>query len=565
MIIRAQIGVHFVDESYWIASMLKFARGATPFADEAFVQQPSFFIGAPLMRMFLWVTGGSQNGVVLYSRSLYLLMSVGVACFVYHCLTLRGWTRRSAVMVATITIAVVPDGIAGLSYNNLAAHGLMTALFAGYAVFGLPSEASDRRIAYLVGCMSLALAVGVIAYPPLCITGGVAVLIVFGLSPPRVRRYLVVALAVTGSLSCIFLLFVLRNTRWEHVEAVLALTRATDKLGGLQKLLSMTQYVSRVLPPWWLSVVLVAFVSLSVCMRSRRWARSFALPSALATLSVWFYVTHIAGSGYQPVLQFVFLAGLLAPFGLALGLVEKSLSTGLMLSVVLPSFLASFMFGYSSGNGGPNLGLGMLPALLVAVACLAGGENRSPGGALAKVGLWGLLVFVLVHFQFAFVYQDHKWTEQTSWVQEGPFAGLWTTPAKADYLKELSALVTDLERSSDMGKDKIIFYPNFPAGYLMTSLRPGVFASWVERSEGLPEKYLPVFEAQYRKSLVRMANTNTWVVEMKDNWAFGRTPQPVLPTDRFHRLLAAWKPERVRETDFAVVYRLPHGCAAPGR
>jgi len=76
---------------------------------------------------------------------------------------------------------------------------------------------------------------------------------------------------------------------------------------------------------------------------------------------------------------------------------------------------------------------------------------------------------------------------------------------------------------------------------------------------------MSVFETHYRKSLIRMANTNTWVVELNHDWAFYQKLHPVLSTDRFFRLLAEWSPERFRETEIARVYRLPRGCSLASR
>jgi len=566
MAMRARVGVNFTDESYWIVSMLKFARGDIPFADEAFAQQPAFFIGAPLMKAFLWATQGSQDGVVLYSRGVYLVINLGLACLLYHLLKLRGWPTRNALMLATIIVAVVPDGIAGLSYNNVAVLAFTTALFAGYAVSGLPPDEKPRRLAFLVACISLAVAAAVLAYPPLVIPALIAVVGTMASSPRRVRSYLGVALVAAGVVSTLALLYCLRHTRWQDIDTTLELTRSTNKMGGLQKLLSMKAQVGRMLPPWRVSALLVAMIVLAASTRRGLWARLLCWQTAFIGLTIWFYFAHIADGGYQPVAWLLFLGGMVAPVGLALGILEKRLSKGLVLNVVVPSFAAAFIFGYTSGNGGANLGLGALPALLVAIACMLGGdEAQSPGSAWVPVGCWALLVFVLVSFQYAFIYEDQKWPAQTSRVKGGPFAGLWTTPAKAVYLDEIGALVAELERSKDAPGSKIIFYPNFPAGYLMTSLRPGVFASWVERSENLPEKYLSVFETHYRKSLIRMANTNTWVVELNHDWAFYQKLHPVLSTDRFFRLLAEWSPERFRETEIARVYRLPRGCSLASR
>ncbi len=86
-----------------------------------------------------------------------------------------------------------------------------------------------------------------------------------------------------------------------------------------------------------------------------------------------------------------------------------------------------------------------------------------------------LLFLNLLAFQFVYMYREDPFTVLTSPVSSGPFKGLYTTAKRQSYLESFQRRISKIDEEHEA----IIFYPDFPAGVLMTKSRLGVCTTWL--------------------------------------------------------------------------------------
>ncbi|MCR5687977.1 MAG: hypothetical protein K6G58_08155 [Lachnospiraceae bacterium] len=85
LFVRSPLGFCWSDESFYVSTADRFFRGAVPLADEWYRTQLSSLVMLPFYAAFTAVTGGN-DGVILYFRILYLLLSSCVALVFYNVL-----------------------------------------------------------------------------------------------------------------------------------------------------------------------------------------------------------------------------------------------------------------------------------------------------------------------------------------------------------------------------------------------------------------------------------------------------------------------------------------------
>jgi F0F1-type ATP synthase assembly protein I len=150
----------------------------------------------------------------------------------------------------------------------------------------------------------------------------------------------------------------------------------------------------------------------------------------------------------------------------------------------IPSFVAGLVTAYTSGNGYVNAGLGMLSATVATTVFLIkaflkfASKDSSKSTFFSREIIAPFLVVLFLglsqYHLFSFsnmVYRDADIPQLSSQIESGPFRGLYTTQNKKNYLDELSK---DLKAVSRSGDRVLFYYSNFPAGYLLTSMRSAI-------------------------------------------------------------------------------------------
>ena len=101
-----------------------------------------------------------------------------------------------------------------------------------------------------------------------------------------------------------------------------------------------------------------------------------------------------------------------------------------------------------------------------------------------------VLLAIGVTLQYFSVYRDSGIQHLTTRVDDGPYAGIYTTALKRGFLTRL-----DRDVAAATGRDcRIFFYNIFPAGYLFGHGRPATNATWFD----VPDRH----EARYQRLLL---------------------------------------------------------------
>lgn len=461
--LRLFLGVDLGDEPFYVAMPYRFLLGDRPFIDEWNPTQGAALIEMPFVRLFIHLRGGT-DGILLYARHLYFLLSclLGLAAF----RMLRPHLDAApAAAIALIPICFVPLGLPTLSYNTI-----------GYGAFTIGIFLALRGTAAHVAGAGILHGVAALAYPPMAIASAAFAGVRAGTSKEnRLKYFAIYSLAAVATVAAVF-----ASYRIGPSDLLLArerLNHGSDphKSYGLMKLFDILAAFARYLL---LPGSLAALLSLAAALfAERRGKRALAAGVALAGLAILCVLSRASVGGIGS-------HGLLISFAALGAILFRRLDGGadttpraLFFGVWLPSVILAVTMAWTSTNGILNAGVGVVGAAMVTaflfvrwIGELAAGDPR-----LARMtpAVPLLLLAALFYFNRT-VFRDGDVTKLTARITEGPFQGLMTHPEKKPYIDELIADIT----SAASSPGKILIYPHFPAGYLVTPRRPLTTSVW---------------------------------------------------------------------------------------
>lgn len=457
--VRIFFGVDFADEAWYAANSYRYVLGDRPYVDEKNVtQQTSSVLLYPFT--WAWSTAIGREGIILYFRHLYVGFCLALAAVLWLALHRIVPGRAYLPVAATMPVALLPLGIPSLSYNTLACGGFLAGSFGVLAACLRSSPALAAGSALLHG-------VAVFAYPPLILPVTVQLGLAAGFLRPG--RRVLVALAAPVAASCLGLLALFLSAGVGVVRgAVSDSSEYIGHAGGGEKLHQVVEGVSEGFP-W--GLVAVVLILLAWLLRSR-------VPSLAAFLLVLLVVAAkppgevTTATSTMLVGNYSLLAVGLYPF-----IRGSPYARPLLAAVWLPAIAAGTLVAYSSANGAINFGLGSAPGAVVTLLFVAAATEQILGRAgparAVSVAAVSLVLGVLFVLQWLDVYRDGPIGEMTVRIEEGPYKGLRTTPIKMRFLDEVAGVVEPLDESSS-----VLFYDEFPAGYLLTRARPRTSLVW---------------------------------------------------------------------------------------
>jgi hypothetical protein len=466
---RSSFGVDVTDESFYVALPYEFVLGNKPFADEKTLQQTAGILLTPFVRARVTLKGGT-DGLVLFMRRLYLLLAC--AATVSSFLALRCFVRAAAAAVASLLpVAFIPFSIPNLSYNTMGALLLTIGLMAGAA------SLRTKHVRLPAALHVIALGLAAVAYPTLIVAVCAALIITttIHLRGGEGRGFLGAAVVSGVVLVGCFAVYAIRTIKLHDVLTSFDYVRSFGvHVAGWAKL-------RRLLEQWgtdqpyrgllgWEIAALVAIATFS----SRR-IRGVAVCGLLLLLPLA-PSERLTSSHFIVILAaLVFLPPIVA------ALHGSQDGRILLLTCSLPSLVAGIITSFTSSNGLGNAAIGLLPAAIVAVAlaveCAAEAE-LVPLAVCASLALPAALqVSAWNH-----VYRDDAIALLTQRIDSGPFAGIFTAPAKARFL---AGIRSDVLAAAGRAKT-CAFYDDFPAGYLFSAMRPVAPSVWLPPRRGYP-------------------------------------------------------------------------------
>ena len=486
--VRLFIGVDFTDEAFYNSLPYSFVLGLRPYRDELNLAQNAGILLTPFFQLYHSIVG-SSFGLVLFNRHLYFALLAVCSFLSFRVATGyvgRNFGRLLAAFVLTFSYFNIPS----LSYNTIGALFLFIGLFLLLTLATLGSRSHPH---WLIFGANSCFVVSAFGYPTLLLSS----LAGFGVSlwlserttpvnsPPQVGRNRI-AWGATLVLGLAGALAFLACFRLDHIGASLAyagsrgydLTESAMRGAGV-----LGEQLWRLR---WYFLGLAALLALPILpARSFRNFRSSFFWAILTSFAILLLLIHRQPSlatyptGSSPLLL---CFGLLLPLALVL-LPDRRQGRELLVVICLPAFLAAVAIALYSTNGLMSATLGLFPASVGCLLCVAmiassiDRDVRSNGIRVASVSgaLIPLLVFQ-VYCLLEYSYRDAPFASGVRSVfASGPFAGLVTTEAKT---RRLDALTADLNSLGDSART-IFICGQFPAGYLLSPLKPRTFSTWV--------------------------------------------------------------------------------------
>ena len=471
MLWRMRFGLDVSDEAFYVALPVRFALGDKPFVDELNIAQTAGLLIYPIIRVYTAIAGTS--GIFYFIRLLYLVF-FGLVGWSAYALAKTRLSQPAALLIGTACLCFIPYGLPGLSYNTLSMGLFALGLFV-VARWLLVSERSRSIVRSPMFWAGVAHAGACFAYASLLLAVlGTAAVIVFLARGERVRATLTYAaggLAFCVLVSPIFLMAGAASLR--EVFAYSGGSGSTATFTIATTSLRLTAFLAQY--PQLPFAAFIAAVTMTV-------ARRYALLTAAGAAFLPLLARGSLLTGPLASLGFVSCFALLGPI-LSLGLRDRRAARVLVVGIAVPSGIAATMAALSSGNGVFAAGLGLYPAAILTATILAmfidetlkagGWPTMRPYLALAPA----VVLYVLLQYITAqdCIYRDGMRADLTARVTEGPYKGLYTSPAKKEFLHTLSEDI----RTYGGRAERALFVYDLPVGYLIANRRPLATSPWI--------------------------------------------------------------------------------------
>jgi hypothetical protein len=429
---RASVGFSFYDDTFYAVVPWRFAHGAKFLLDELSLQTVGEMVAVPLV--WIWERIFGLTGIVLAMRLLWVALATAGAALAIR--LLHG-TARLGVLAAAVALPLLapPYHVFAPTYNTVSSLLFTLAVLFGFAAL------RDRR-ATLAASAGVSLALGTAAYPPLAVAA-IALLATFVVMARewRLVGYAVGAAAIVGAAAGAALLL---GVSLADVRLALSLgsanvSRFSSPADKLRSVFSHTglALVSVWLLPMW---ALAAVASIPRTPARLRATALALLPLAAALPGAVLLASHdhlLFGTSAQSWL-ITLCAGMIVPSVVAAWRLGRRDLLRLLVLAAPFSAVGYVTVAYVT-NSTWNRGM---PA--IALAPLAVGLLICWGLAIAEDGGWVPLVMgVLIAFAvvfgllFASVFGQDPAQHHVR-VTSGAYAGLLTTEAHRDQLRELS-------------------------------------------------------------------------------------------------------------------------------
>lgn len=463
---RLFLGVNFTDEAFYIALPYRFSLGDIPIRDEQNLAQFAGFLLVPFTRAFLHLQG-STEGIVLFFRHLHLGFTIVIGSCVF--VVIRRHLRWPvALMISAVCVAFVPFNIHGLSYNTLGCGFLTAGCFLG--LVENESRITSGASYFISGvCHGLA----VLSYPTLIIAVfayGAAILFFGDCRRTRLALYICGGLLV----ALIPTILALRAGA-ESIRAAMEYVNNGPQGGGREKLREVFMGLTLKSPhhgAFGLAVTMLVVWHLF----KPRWLRYLLplLPMLLITYTI------STARGVRSYLEAHYLINSLGLSGLFLYpfIAEDRFGKRLYQFVLCPSVLGGLVTAWSSSNGAVNSAIGMFPAslasLILAVKALQAIPVTTTLLNIVRSSLTmitpALILLPLMMGGSKYLYGGGSLftADLTEEVPSGPYGGIRTTADRKAFVERFSRVADRFVHPNDT----VMFFANFPAGYLFPNARP---------------------------------------------------------------------------------------------
>ncbi len=496
---RIHFAVDYYDETFYIGMTYHYLLGGKPFVDELSIAQATSLLLYPAFYLFYWIHH-SPSGIVLFSRVLYFTFTLGIFCSSFLLLK-KTVDRRMAMLIAFIPVSFTLFYIYGLSYNTMGSLLLLTGII--FLFYSLTYREFPLITGLLIGgaCFN---------YFPFTILALFLLLLmwIYNCSWKFMGRYFL-GLCILASILAYFLI----SAGFANLEKIYQFSTSLGvQGGGILKLSSFFQNMYHAFP---YKLFFVFLFGLAFIIH-RQFKASYFIASCILIFTL-----VLKGWGENNFMIYLSLIGLLAPL-LYLFIRKHPLANRILLLIWLPGFIGGLISAWASGNGWYNSlvgGLSMPIATFLFLSLLSEGilehfhQEKIKNVVFCSSILFMMFVLIaLTRTAFNKNYGDKPNDTLHEKITSGSFKGLYTTPEKSNFLL---ALQKDVASTSTQNKS-ILFFDDFPAGYLLSTMKPHTNTIWLFPTGSFP-KFTKSLTLAYFQNSNHLPDVIVKIIGVADN------------------------------------------------
>lgn len=486
MIIRAHYGMDTTDETFYLATAKRFSDGDMLIKDDWNTGQIFGFLLLPLYRGYVF-QHGSNEGIILFSRMLFVVLELFTAGFMFR--ILRKYTDRTgASLMASVCILLYTRGnIVNLSYYSV---GFLTFVLA-ILWWAEADTVCRKRWKFLCSGISFAVSVLCMPYMVLVFCGISLLGIYFHLKGCGDKRNEILMFGLGIVLAAMaFILYYGRWIPWSQLLEYLPnlfQDPTMEKKGILGQIFDLGVYFFRYFMKYTWFFYLVTFVVSFFCGKNGN--EKIRIKAILEWLLL---AEFLIQSVY---VRTFFEGGVIATFFLwALQLQmlypehrEKKMEKYFL----LPGFVFGLIWilGSNVGERVVNMGILIMDVWAIQWIWNNGIKDADWLKIARKIPVY-ILFGVLLIIRFFDIYRDGSITNLTQKITAGVMSGIYTEPQRAEVYEEIVSCL----REETGNEDKVVAVGVNPWIYMDTEARCVAYCTWeVAEDDILADLYYEVF------------------------------------------------------------------------
>lgn len=480
VIYRLFFGVDFSDNAYPIAICAHYIAGGIPFIDEYALHQTAAFIIYPFVKLYYGLFG--FEGIILYTRFVGVLLvsicSISVAYFLRGIIPFYG-----TFFISLYILSARPQHDISFSYN------FMVVFLSTISFFGFFRAVRDNsKILFCVAMFFLGLSF--LSYPTCALIIPYYFFLGKNIFPSKPYVFTICSLLFIFLLVTGYFLFCYSSEINDYYSFIKICQKYLYGENYTSLLKEKVSTIIDIFKKTWVLLHLFFSVSAFFLFKIIKKNEIF-LPFSILFLLL---MCGIHTYNYPNVQDYNFVSYIawLAPVYF-LFLPKENNKLKLFHTIWIPALVLSFVYNFSTGGGGHNLSLGFYPASIVTLIYYI--QICSNKRKIWISPLYGLILY-LIYSQYIVIYRDEPFSQLNSYVQEGPYKGLFTAAEKKKYIEEVKEQLTIIEKKVDK-PTSVLFAYSFSGGYLMSSLVPSTPTIWLFPQIPI-EFYNQYFSAHHR-------------------------------------------------------------------
>jgi len=511
---KSKYGMGAYDEPFYLTIPHRIVRGDGMFSEEWNFGQFSSFLLLPLMKLYLFLHGGTE-GIVLHFRYFYLVFQV--LCTVVLYVRLR--EKELAWAAAWLFLLFTPYDIMALSYNTI---GLACMTLTG-ALLATAGENAWKTW----GVCGILFAAAVLCNPFLAAVYFLYSAAVLCMAWVRKRQegifggkgWLCITAGAAG-LAVVFGITVLCGSSIEELFGNIPLLMNDPEHTSRSLVMIVKVYVESFWKVYgWFVPVWAVFLFMGFFFRKDGLKRriAFSLLCLSAAVSIL---------GFLPTIQnsYNFIMVPLAVCGLGSYILTERRDRKTFAFLYIFGLLYTFMANYASNQGMHAISMAMLPADIASVLFVgqflkqeSGGKTREKTVLAAAVLLFSVQLGMQVYTKAVHTFWEEPVWRLDTQIMEGPLKGTVTTKEKAErYQTQLTDIKAHIRKDGP-----VLFATKDTWCYLYADAEYGTFSSYL--SGGLlqaAERWQVYYEAHPEKIpyyiYIPKEESDDWGTEVPD-------------------------------------------------